>query len=194
MVIRNIKERFFVTSQFLQKVINKDCNILDIGSENEMSLYLKKEGFNITNTSHEIDFDYFEGSFFKNSNYEVVTAFEVLEHLFSPLLLLENLPANKLVLTVPLRMWFAKSYMHIPIKDGGHVAYGHYHEFEEEQLHMLLDKAGWKILYSEKWKSAPKIPLGFRLMLRYFFNRYYAVYCEKVAPYTTENYKINKPV
>lgn len=194
MVLRGNIDRQIATKRFLQKVIRIEHKILDLGSENSMSNFLKKENYNIINTSSDIDFDYVGNSLFKYKNIDVVTAFEVLEHLFSPLTILENLPANKLVLSIPLKLWFANAYMHIPVKDEGHVAYGHYHEFEVEQLNMLLDKTGWKILYAEKWKSASRKPFGIRPILRYFFNRYYIVYCEKVEPYTTGNYKNKKPV
>ena len=194
MILRTIQDRKRVTVRFMEKVIDENQKILDLGGETTMSVFLGDRGYILQNTASDIDFDYLGDSLAKYDNVDVVTAFEVLEHLFAPLDLLEKLPADKLILTVPLKLWFSKAYMHVPVVDGGHVAYGHYHEFEPEQLHMLLDKSGWEIKYSEKWKAASRIPLGIRPLLRNFTDRFYAVYCEKCEPYKTGNYKVTTPV
>lgn len=192
MIIKDINDRMMMTERFLNKVINKDQQVLDLGEETLMSIYLKKKGFLIRDTQEEVDFDLNSNFLHEYSDIDVLTAFEVLEHLFAPINILSNIPCEKLILTIPLKLWFASAYMHEAVLDGGHVAYGHYHEFEPEQLHMLLDRTGWKIMYSEKWKAAPKLPLGIRPILRYFYPRYYAVYCERVKPYETGNYKFSK--
>jgi len=195
MIIHNIEDRYKKTESFLGKTLHDpNCKILDIGAENNLSKYLKSKGFKVQSTDESIDFDNLNGELKIYNEMDTTTAFEVLEHLFDPMNFLNNIPTSKLILTVPLQLWFSKPYMHIPVKDGGHVAYGHFHEFAEEQLHMLLDKTGWKIIYEEKWKAASKFPLGIRPILRYLYHSNYAVYCERTKPYHTGNYKITRAV
>ena len=91
----------------------------------------------------------------------------------NPFGVLQLLPAKKLLVTVPLRLWFAPAY-----RNQEDPRDCHYHEFEDWQLDMLLEKAGWQIKYREKW-THPTQKLGFRPLLRYFVPRYYAVYAEK---------------
>jgi len=45
-------------------------------------------------------------------------------------------------------------------------------------LDMLVEKAGFRIIYREKW-THPVKKLGLRPLLRYFTNRYYAVVAER---------------
>jgi hypothetical protein len=54
----------------------------------------------------------------------------------------------------------------------------HYHEFEDWQLDWLLEKTGWKIIDSQKWTNPLKN--WYPPLLRYFTNRYYIVYAEKI--------------
>jgi len=80
------------------------------------------------------------------------------------------LPTDKLLVTVPLRLWFASAY-----RNTNDPRDCHYHEFEDWQLDMLLEKAGWHIVYREKW-THPVGKWGIRPLLRLFTPRYYAVY------------------
>ncbi len=195
MIIHKIEDRYKKTELFLRKTLKSPkCKILDIGARNNMTEYLISKGFDVESTHEGIDFDVLDEELNSYASKDVTTAFEVLEHLFDPMNFLNKIPSSRLVLTVPLHLWFSKPYMHVPVKDGGHVAYGHFHEFVVEQLHMLLDKTGWKIIAEEKWKSAPRFPIGFRPLLRYLYPSVYAVYCEKTEPYKTGNYKVTKPV
>ncbi len=43
---------------------------------------------------------------------------------------------------------------------------------------MLLNKAGWEIIKSDKWIS-PSNKIGIRPLFRKFTPRYYIVYCER---------------
>lgn len=163
------RKRFQKTISFFKKVEPNCSSILDLGIDNELSKEFKALGYNVQNTQGE-DLDLTPELLIKYAGAEVVTAFEILEHLVSPYMLLKNLPANRLVATVPLRLWFAKSYRNLNDKYDWH-----YHEFEPWQFEMLLNKAGWEITHSEKWK-APTYQIGFRPILRFFYPRFYAVH------------------
>ena len=104
---------------------------------------------------------------------DLVTGFEILEHLVSPFPLLSSLNAKRIFLTVPLNLWFSKAY-----RSKTDNRDRHFHEFEEWQFDWLLEKAGWKIIRKEKWTN-PSFKLGLRPLLRNFHNRYYAVYAER---------------
>ena len=129
------------------------------------------EGYSVNNTSGEdLDEDH---STIKNSNADVITAFEIFEHLLSPYEVLKAIKANKLVISVPLNLWFASAY-----RSKTDQWDRHYHEFEDWQLDWLLEKTGWIIKDSQKWTN-PVNKLGIRPILRRFTNRYYIVYAER---------------
>lgn len=161
--------RFKKTIDFFKKVEPNCMHILDLGVKNRLSEEFTSLGYNVQNTQGE-DLDLNPESIQKYSDVEVVTAFEILEHLVSPYVLIKNLPANRMVATIPLSLWFSKPYRNINDKFDWH-----YHEFEPWQFDMLLDKAGWDVTYSEKW-TAPTYQVGIRPILRFFYPRYYAVH------------------
>ena len=106
-------------------------------------------------------------------NYTTVTAFEILEHLLNPYGILKNIKASKIVISVPLRLWFAPAYRSkTDIRDR------HYHEFEYWQLEWLLEKTGWKIMATEKF-THPVKKIGISPILRLFTPRYYLIYAER---------------
>jgi hypothetical protein len=132
---------------------------------------MEKNGYDVENTKGEdLDFDY---SSVLNSDAKVVTAFEIFEHLLAPLHLLSNIKANKLVASIPMRLWFSPAYRSKTDKWDRH-----YHEFEDWQFDWLLEKAGWEIQETQKWTNPVK-KLGLRPLLRYFTPRYYIVYATK---------------
>jgi len=169
---KNCETRYGKTLTFLEGLITKQDYILDLGPTNPFSGILKSEGFKLENTPTGLDLD-LDYSIVSQEKYNIVTAFEILEHLVSPFPLLQSIAAPKLIASVPLNLWFAKAYWNE--KD----PYDrHYHEFESRQFDMLLDKAGWKIIKSEKWKSKSS-KIGLRPFLRGITDRYYIVYCER---------------
>ena len=164
--------RFKITLDFLQKHISKSETILDLGVENPFSKIMKVEGFNVQNTFGE-DLDIDQSSL-TNKHYSVVTAFEIFEHLLNPFTILNAVKADKIIISVPLRLWFSPAY-----RSKTDMWDRHYHEFEDWQLDWLLEKTGWKIIDSEKWTNPVK-KFGIRPLLRKFTPRYYIVYAEKI--------------
>ncbi len=165
-------KRYQRTLDFMDEAGVKSTQILNLGPANPLSDMLIANGYRITNTgpNQDLDLDY---EIVKNPEFGAVIGFEILEHLVSPFPLLRAIAADKLVLSVPLSLWFAKAYW-----NENDPYDRHYHEFEPRQLQMLLNKAGWKIIKEKKYTSfAPK--LGIRPFLRYFVPRHYFVYCER---------------
>jgi len=165
------KKRYKYTFNFLQQFVNKDDKILDLGVNNPFSEILRKEGFNVTNTSGE-DLD-LDTTAVKSTDYDVVTAFEIFEHLVSPFNVLQDIKAEKLVASVPLKLWFASAY-----RSKTDERDRHYHEFEDWQFDWLLEKAGWRIKKREKFTN-PVRKVGIRPILRRFTPRYYLIYAER---------------
>ena len=164
-------KRYNHTLSFLKKHVPDPVKILDLGVENPFSAIMKEHGYQVANTSGE-DLD-LTPEVVGNFNVEVVTAFEIFEHLIAPFNVLRAIKANKLVATVPLDLWFTKAY-----RSQTDPWDRHYHEFEPWQFDWLLEKSGWTIKASEKWTS-PVNTLGIRPLLRKFTPRYYAVYAER---------------
>ena len=165
-------KRYRLTLQFLNDHIPKSSTILDLGVENPFTKIMLEHGYKVENTRGE-DLD-LDTSLIIKSKSEVVTAFEILEHLVSPFSVLKDIKAKKLVASVPLNLWFASAYRSKTDKWDRH-----YHEFEDWQFDWLLEKAGWKIKARKKWTNPTK-KIGFRPILRWFTPRYYIVYAERV--------------
>ena len=167
-----IKKRYTITLDFLDKNISKDSKILDLGIENPFSDLLKERGYNVLNTdlNQDLDDDFHQ---VEDASYDVVTAFEIFEHLVAPYNVLKAIKADTLVASVPLKLWFTKAYWNE--KDPWD---RHYHEFEPRQFDMVLEKAGWEIVDSMTWASYDS-KLGVRPILRRFFPRYYLVCCKR---------------
>ncbi|KJD37057.1 methyltransferase [Tamlana sedimentorum] len=165
-------KRFKHTLEFLEKHIDTRESILDLGVENPFSKIMKNQGYKVENTKGE-DLD-LDTSSIKNSEAEVVTAFEIFEHLLSPFTVLKSIKTNKLIASVPLKLWFSSAYKSKTDKWDRH-----YHEFEDWQFDWLLEKTGWKIIDSKKWTNPTK-KIGIRPFLRWFTPRYYIVYAERV--------------
>lgn len=165
-------KRFDITLAFLKKHIATSETILDLGVENPFSAIMKENGYQVQNTTGE-DLDQ-DQTALSQSTAQVVTAFEIFEHLLNPYMVLQAMKADKLLISVPLRLWFSSAY-----KSKTDPWDRHYHEFEDWQLDWLLEKTGWKIVERKKW-SHPVNKIGIRPLLRYFTPRYYLVYAEKV--------------
>jgi len=165
-------KRYKHTLEFLKKHISESSSILDLGVENPFTKVMKEEGYKVTNTKGE-DLD-LDTSSITNSDADVLTAFEIFEHLLSPFTVLKDIKANKLVASVPLKLWFASAY-----RSNTEMRDRHYHEFEDWQFDWLLEKSGWQIKARKKWTNPTK-KIGLRPILRWFTPRYYIVFAERV--------------
>ena len=166
------KKRFRITLKFLKQFVSKDDRILDLGIINPFSDILLKEGFNVTNTAGE-DLD-LDTTIVKKDEIDVVTAFQIFEHMLVPFNLLNDIKATKLIASVPLKLWFSSAYRSKTDKWDRH-----YHEFEDWQFNWLLEKSGWEVKKSIQFTSPVK-KIGFRPILRLFTPRFYLVYAERI--------------
>jgi len=166
------EKRYARTLSFLEKVIAKSARILDLGPVNPLSRMMLDKGYRVQNTPEHIDLDMDYG-IVTDPQFDFVTAFEIFEHLVSPFPLLQAIKTPGLIASVPLKLWFADAYW-----NENDPWDRHYHEFEPRQFDMLLNKAGWNIVASEKWTSYDN-KIGLRPLLRRFTNRYYIVYCTR---------------
>lgn len=166
------KKRFKITIDFLKEHLSTNDVILDLGEQNPLSILMKNEGFNVQNTNGE-DLDNDQTALL-NYNYNVLTAFEIFEHLLNPYTVLKNCKANKIVISVPLRLWFSTAY-----RSKTDMRDRHYHEFEDWQLDWLVEKCGYKITARKKWAHAVN-KIGIRPFLRKFTPRYYMILAEKI--------------
>ena len=164
-------KRYRETLAFVKEHISDGSSILDLGVENPFTAILKKQGYQVTNTVGE-DL-YIDTSEVINNTADVTTALQILEHMVSPMQVLQDVPSKKLIASVPLRLWFSKAY-----RNKSDQRDQHFHEFEDWQFDWLLEKAGWKIKAKKKWTNPVK-KIGFRPILRLFTPRYYIIYAER---------------
>lgn len=169
---RHLEKRYTKTLTFLKKHAPENASLLDLGTENPFSIIMKEAGFSVQNTQGEdLDVDYQK---YTNLGVDLVTSFEIFEHMLAPFNILKSLKTKRLIASVPLKLWFASAYWNE--KDDWDK---HYHEFEVKQFNFLLEKTGWKIKDSELWTSSDWRKIGVRPILRHFTPRYYIVYCER---------------
>jgi hypothetical protein len=166
------KKRYKRTLKFVKENVSTEASILDLGVSNPFSEILKSKGYKVSNTGGE-DLD-LNTAAVQTESYDVVTAFEIFEHLVSPFNVINDIKAKKLVASVPLKLWFASAY-----RSKTDERDRHYHEFEDWQFDWLLEKAGWRIKKREKFTNPVK-KVGIRPILRRFTPRYYLVYAERL--------------
>lgn len=165
------EKRYNITLDFLKELQSPPKHILDLGVKNPFSEIMKEEGYKVENTTGEdLDNDF---SIVENSDAEIVTAFEIFEHLLAPYNILKAIKAEHLFASVPLKLWFANAYRSSTDKWDRH-----YHEFEDWQFDWLLEKTGWEIVASKKFTN-PVNKLGIRPILRRFVPRYYLVHARR---------------
>lgn len=166
------QRRYKKTLAFMAKHLEAGSSLLDLGTENPFTPYLKQAGYSVENTQGENLDDAF--MLYANSEVDCVTAFEIFEHLLAPYNILKSIKSKRLIASVPLKLWFASAYWNE--QDDWDK---HYHEFEVKQFRFLLEKTGWTIKAQELWTSPDPKKIGLRPLLRYFTPRYCIVYCER---------------
>lgn len=133
---------------------------LDIGERNPQTESLEKQlDIQIESTDIDLDIGTLSGS------YDTVFCFEVIEHLFNPLHLLQQIhhvmkKDGILFLSTP------KGKPHFL------VAAHHFHEMYERDLRALIKRAGFDIVRLEYHRVRPLSHcIGFRPLLRFFLER-----------------------
>lgn len=165
------QKRYQITIDFLRSIAPKGTKILDLGTENPFGEIMKQNGYLVENTGGE-DLDN-DQTAVERSDADLVTALEIFEHLLSPYEVLKKIKADRIVASVPLRLWFSSAY-----RSKTDPWDRHYHEFEDWQFDWLLEKSGWTIKKRMQW-THPVNKIGFRPLLRRFTPRYYMVYAER---------------
>lgn len=164
-------KRYEKTLHFLQKHIPPPARILDLGTHNPFVPLMEQKGYTVQNTTGEdLDLDL---TTIEKDQSKVLTAFEIFEHMLSPLPLLMKTNATKLVASVPLKLWFSPAYQSKTDQWDRH-----YHEFEAWQFDWLLKKSGWSIKDRVQW-AHPVKKIGIRPLLRAITPRYYLVFAER---------------
>jgi hypothetical protein len=69
---------------------------------------MEENGYVVKNTNGE-DLDNNQTAL-QTESYTVFTAFEIFEHLLNPYTILENVKCDKLLISIPLRLWFSPAY------------------------------------------------------------------------------------
>ena len=101
-------KRYDHTLKMLKEVCPSPSVIYDLGVANPFSEIMKQNDYKVYNTSVE-DLDE-NPNIILPKDVNMVTGFEILEHLVSPYPLLKNLKVNRIFLTIPVNLWFAKAY------------------------------------------------------------------------------------
>lgn len=162
--------RYGKTLKFLAKNTNPEDKILDLGVDNPFAELMRAEGYDVVNTSGEdLDDTY---THLNEIEADVVTSFQIFEHMFAPYNILKSLNHKKIIITIPLKVWFSKSHWsNSDLRDR------HFHEFEVRQFKALLEKTGWEIIDEEVWRIPDALRLRIRSFLRFLWPTYYAVCC-----------------
>lgn len=172
------KERIKLVESYLKK----DLIILDLGIQNKISQALRESGYLVKNTNGE-DLD-FDRHAIKKGDYDAITAFEIMEHLYNPFEVLHDIPKNKLIfISIPIRHLFIQdSYFK---HDESRMS--HFHEFEDWQMIRLLEKTGFTLIkyYKKKqtsmfndWRTFRR-SFGFRPIMREFKKAMYIIAIKK---------------
>lgn len=136
-------------------------NALDIGDHSGLTAMMEsKYQTQFDNTKGDLDFTSLEG------NYDLITSFEIIEHLFNPLFHLVELKGilsenGKIILSTPLakpRVLWAKK---------------HFHEMSIKSIKALFHAAGFKIIRQEIFRVHPFMFYfsGVRPILRLFYDK-----------------------
>jgi len=150
---------FLNRSSFSRFTISKG---LDLGDRTPFTDLLEHSfGFPLDNTTGDLDLALLEGSF------GVVTAFEVLEHLYNPLHAL-------LEVRQVLKGDGARLFVSMPLRKPSFLASpDHFHEMSRQSALSLFKRAGFSVVRSEEFRIRPLLfyLTGVKSLLRALFEK-----------------------
>lgn len=155
------------TIEFLQRHVEVGKSILDLGEASSLTVLMQDEGYFVFNTSFDLDRT---PELISEYDADVVTGFQILEHLIEPAPVLKTINSRHLVVSVAMPRRLENLYWNT---DDEHDQ--HYHEFHQCQFDKLLRHCGWQIIATELWKSHSSI-LG---RVLYPQPKYYIVYAKR---------------
>jgi len=177
--MENIKDdpmQVFYHQQLIDYIKDIDLSgrVLDIGERNPLTERMEKYfNIRIDSTSGDLDETFIPDRF----EYDVVILSQVIEHLFNPLLCLENIGRvmhkdSILVIGTPIKPGFITTN------------FRHFHEMDKYQFGKLIRRAGLEIInwqrnyayHNINWKSFT----GIRPFLKMFYRRTSYVKCIKL--------------
>jgi len=160
---QDVEKRWKLTLQWLKNFSFEGSSALDLGDRTKLTESLESLlGFSIENTHFDLDY-----KFSLDRKFDYVFCFEVIEHPMNPLVCLESacqLLANngRLFISTPIdRPRFLRGPRH-------------FHEFAEDELMALIDKANFVVEAKTRINPVPWYWCfkGIRPLLRYIhFNR-----------------------
>ena len=96
---KGLQKRYDRTLDFVNNHLDPGSRILDLGTRNAFSEILNESGYNVQNTQGEdLDIDFQK---YTNTDVDVVTAFEIFEHMLAPFNILLEIKTDKLIASVP---------------------------------------------------------------------------------------------
>jgi len=142
--VKDVSVRF----NSVKKLINVYGSVLDAGGENDFAKALGIKSFIVSDLNYPFTTSY---------KYDLVTSFEVIEHLQNPLIYLESIKSclknnGQLCLTTPVRWIFKGKY--------------HFHEFNELELLDILNMAGFRVIKMTRIPAYNLKHLGIRPVIR----------------------------
>jgi hypothetical protein len=164
--------RYRRTIRLLDPYMSREIRILDLGPDNYMRRMLIKHFKCSIIGTDELDLNY-DFNEVANDDFDLITSFEVFEHLFNLFPLLSTLRRFNLpmICSVPLRFPLARQYWTEDYHDR------HYNEFEPRQIRWILNEAGFRIAKEEMWYMDFNFR-GVRPLLRTFlFPSWMALVC-----------------
>ena len=98
----------------LKEVCPAPSVVFDLGVRNPFSEIMKQNNYKVYNTGGEDLDDNYKLKI--PDDVDLVTGFEILEHLVSPYPLLKNIKANRILLTVPIKLWLSLIHISEPTR------------------------------------------------------------------------------
>lgn len=162
-------DRIRKTMALIENHIVANRRALDYGPDSDMSKALRNYFHIKVTTTGERDLDDAEDLRSSFGTFDYVFAFEILEHLFNPLMVVQHAHEHLrkdglLFVTIPSRpCWLRHIY--------------HFHEMDDYRFRHLASRGGFEVVRHERFRMGRNGLkwIGFRPLIRYF--------CERVSFY-----------